>query len=117
MSNYTSCTDCTHLYYDKGYGYNHDSYSVKSIYLSCEKKHWNCVNIEFEIDFRSAMRKALTCQDFKASTLRELETGLLSSSIGKPTTFPASPVDREMAEAFRVNLELKKSLKGKRKKP
>jgi hypothetical protein len=84
--------------------------------MACDKRHWNTLNINYEIDFRAAMRKALSCEDFKAVALWELETGLLSSDIGKPKTLPISPIDRQMAEAFKINLDLKRGLNNGRKK-
>ena len=100
------CTDCKYFYYDKA--------PMSETYVGCDKQHWSTPS--YEIDFRSAVRKATSCQDFKAITLKELETGLLSSDIGKPRSIPVSPIDRKLAEAIQINLEMKRKLKNGRKK-
>jgi len=87
---------------------------MSETYVGCDKHHWSTPS--YESDFRSAVRKAASCEDFKAITLKELETGLLSSDIGKPKSIPASPIDRKLAEVIKANLEMKRKLRNGRKK-
>lgn len=104
---YTSCTDCTYLYYDN------NSNGEGMLRMVCDKRYWDTINLNYEIDFRAAMRKARSCPDFKAVAMWDLETGLVSTTIGKPNL---SSIDRQMAEAIKINLDLKRGLKNGHKK-